>query len=57
MSMRIIDKFEPMDVIAIVIIGSCLAALKIKPDSTFKDVLLIITGFYFGAKTYKNGNR
>lgn len=50
---RLTDKFEPMDIIAIIIILCCLVALKIKPDTTFRDVLLIISGVYFGKNIKK----
>jgi hypothetical protein len=43
-----------MDIIAIIMIIGCVIALIVRPDSTFKDVLLTITGLYFGRKTKLN---
>jgi len=48
------DKFEPIDVIALTIIAGCIISMAIKGDTAFKDVLLIITGFYFGRQTEKS---
>lgn len=47
---KLSDKFDPVDIIAIIIITGCLVMMAIKPDPTFNNVLLIISGFYFGKK-------
>lgn len=47
------DKLEPLDLIAIMIISGCMISMIIRGDTVFKDVLLTITGFYFGHHTNK----
>jgi hypothetical protein len=47
------DKFEPIDFIALVIVVGCMVSMVIKQDTVFKDILLTITGFYFGHQVNK----
>lgn len=47
---RLADKFDPVDVVAIVIIVACITSMAIRGDQMFKDVLQTVVGFYFGRK-------
>lgn len=51
---RLSDKFDPIDVIAMMIIAGCIITMAIRGDTIFKEVLNTIVGFYFGRNTTKN---
>lgn len=56
MTKRLADKFDPIDVIAIMIIAGCMISMAVQSNSVFKDVLQTIVGFYFGRNTIKDNN-
>jgi len=47
------DKFDPIDIIAMLIISGCIITMAIRGDSLFKDILTTVVGFYFGRNTTK----
>lgn len=53
MTKRLADKFDPIDVIAMMIIVGCMVSMALQNNSVFKDVLQTIVGFYFGRQTTK----
>lgn len=48
---EVIRKFEPGDVIALVIIVGCITLIILHRDGIVTNVLTMITGYYFGQKT------
>ena len=53
MTKKLADKFDPIDVIAMMIIIGCMVSMALQNNSVFKDVLQTIVGFYFGRQTIK----
>lgn len=53
---RLTDKFEPIDIIALMIITGCMISMAVRNDTVFKEVLLTITGFYFGKQINNKPN-
>lgn len=51
---KLADKFDPIDVIAMMIIFGCITSMAIRGDTLFKDVLQTIIGFYFGKNINKD---
>lgn len=47
---KLADKFDPIDIVAIIIIVACITSMGIRGDQMFKDVLQTVVGFYFGRK-------
>lgn len=45
------ERFEPADVIGVLAIVGCLTLIAFGKDGTISSVLLVIVGYYFGAKT------
>lgn len=54
---KLSDKFEPIDIIALSIITGCIISMFIKGETVFKDVLLMISGFYFGNQVGNSKNK
>lgn len=52
---KLSDKFEPIDIIAIVIILACIGARLAVNDPMFNDIMKIVIGFYFGNKVKSGG--
>ena len=48
---KLVAKFEPIDVIAIIIILSCVTLIGFGRDGIITSILLMVTGFYFGRRT------
>lgn len=57
MTRRLSDKFDPIDVIAMMIIVGCMISMALQNNSVFKDVLQTIVGFYFGRQTSKDNGK
>lgn len=51
---KLSDKFDPIDIIAMVIVVGCIISMAIRGDSVFKDILQTVVGFYFGHSISKD---
>lgn len=47
---KLIDKFEPQDVILWSVLIACITALALGKDGVIKDIMLIVIGVYGGKK-------